>query len=76
MKITYSTIIVSGLESLQQFVPVQAETGLLVSSGSIRVTGAQTQPAIVEVRTPPTRTFETPTRLVTESRATARLTSL
>lgn len=61
MKVTYPNTTVSGLENSQQFVPVQNGTGLLVSSGSVRVTGAQqTQATIVEVRRPPIQTVERP----------------
>lgn len=76
MKITYPNITVSGLETSQQFVPVQTETGLLVSSGSVRVTGAQTQATIVEVRRSPIRTVEVPAYLEPESQTRAGFPSL
>jgi hypothetical protein len=61
MKIIFPTTTVSGLYVEQQFVPVAKETGVLVSSGSTRVTGAQAQSTVVvEVRRGPTRTVEMP----------------
>lgn len=61
MKITFPTTTVSGLDVAQQFIPVAKETGVLASSGSTKVTGAQTrQSTVVEVRRGPTRTVELP----------------
>lgn len=59
MKPTHNDAVVYGLET-QQFVPVQNATGILVSSGSVRVTGAQTEVAVVEVRNTPDRTVAAP----------------
>jgi len=53
MNTKYPNITVSGLNSLQQFVPVQSGTGILVSSGSVRVTGEQAQASVMELRESP-----------------------
>lgn len=73
MKITYPNIVVTGIETSEQFVPVQTETGLLISSGSVRVTGAQTQAAILEVRRSPARTVEVSAQAEPESQTTTAL---
>ena len=70
MKLTYQHTIVSGLGPSQQFVPVQTGTGILVSSGSVRVTGAQAQAAVVEVRLPQSRTVELAGYIEPESQTT------
>jgi hypothetical protein len=73
MKITYPKILVTGLETSEQFVPVQTGTGLLISSGSVRVTGAQTQATILEVRRSPARTVEVSAQLEPESQTRTAL---
>jgi hypothetical protein len=61
MNPTNAHVTISGLENSQQFVPVQSGTGVLVSSGSVRVTGAGTGATLIEVRTLSGRTVEAPT---------------
>lgn len=57
---TDQTIIVSGSANSQQFVPVQTGTGVLVSTGSVHVTGVQTEATVVEVRRGPVGTGDVP----------------
>lgn len=61
IRITYGCTKIHGLEPRQFFVPVHAETGLMNSSAGVKTTGAQTQAAVVEVRSLPARTIELPT---------------
>lgn len=56
----YPNVTLYGFETSQQFVPIRAETGMLASSGSVRVTGTLAPATIVEVRTSPARTLEVP----------------
>jgi hypothetical protein len=76
MKQERATITVSGFASSQRFVPVQTGTGVLVSSGSVHVTGAQTEATVVEVRKGPVGTGDVPGDFSTASEATTGMPSL
>ncbi len=76
MKQPRTTVIVSGFASSQQFVPVQTGTGILVSSGSVHVTGAQTEATVVEVRRGPVGTGDVPSYPGTASEAKTGMPSL
>ncbi len=58
MKQSLASVRICGMET-QQFVPVQGQTGVLVSSASVHVTGALVGPtasAVIEVRALPDQT--------------------